>query len=109
MPRIIPLTYAEHPSQVLQLLDLPPEKVAGLRVGTARLAKGERVPPEGESVHAQDEVSILLKGTATLDAGGVTREVGPGEVVYIPAGEPHSSEAKEDCEIFWVLFGGSDG
>lgn len=109
MAKFIPLSYAEHPTQVLQLLDLPPEKLAGLRVGTARLAKGEWVPPEGSSAHAQDEVSIFLSGSATLESGGETREVRPGEVIMIPAGEAHRSRALEDCEIFWMLFGESDG
>ena len=108
MAKFIPLNYAEHPSQVLQLLNLPPEKLAGLRVGTARLSKGEWVPPEGMSTHAQDEVSIFLSGSATLESGGETRKVGPGEVIVVPAGEAHRSQALEDCEIFWMLFGGED-
>lgn len=107
MATFVPLSYAEHPSQVLQLLDLPPEKLAGLRVGTARLSKGEWVPPQGTSTHAQDEVSIFLSGSATLESGGETREVGPGQIVVIPAGEAHRSQALEDCEIFWMLFGES--
>lgn len=108
MAKFIPLNYAEHPSQVLQLLSIPPEKMAGLRVGTARLAKGEAVPPQGASTHAQDEVSVFLSGSATLQSGGETREVGMGEVILIPAGEAHRSQALEDCEIFWMLFGEND-
>lgn len=108
MAKFIPLSYAEHPSQVLQLLDIPPESLAGLRVGTARLSKGEWVPPQGTSAHAQDEVSIFLSGSATLEAGGETRQVGTGEVILVPAGEAHRSQALEDSEIFWMLFGESD-
>ena len=108
MAEFIPLDFAAHPGQVLQLLDLPPEKLAGLRVGTARLAKGEWVPSEGTSKHAQDEVSIFLRGSATLEADGNVRQVGMGEVIVIPAGEAHRSQALEDCEIFWMLFGESD-
>lgn len=108
MAKFIPLNYAERPNQVLQLLDLPPERLAGLRVGTAKLSKGEWVPPEGTSTHAQDEVSIFLSGSATLESGGETRTVGPGEVIVVPAGEAHRSQALEDCEIFWMLFGGED-
>lgn len=66
------------------------------------------MPPVGTSTHAQDEVSIFLKGTATLEAGGETRQVTTGEVIHIPAGEAHRSQALEDCEIFWMLFGGDD-
>lgn len=109
MAEFIPINYADRPAQVLQLLRLPPEQLAGLRVGTARLAQGEWVPPSGTSTHAQDEVSVFLKGSATLEAGGATRHVGAGEIVLIPAGEAHRSQAQEDCEILWVLFGDADG
>jgi mannose-6-phosphate isomerase-like protein (cupin superfamily) len=48
-------------------------------------------PGRGPALHAHDyaEVMIVLEGTATFTAGEESREVGPGEVVIIPAGEPH--------------------
>lgn len=109
MAEFVPLDYAEHPTQVLELLALPHLASAELKVGTARLTKGETVPPDGMSQHPQHEVSIFLRGSATLETGGETREVGPGEVVWIPAGEAHRAQAHEECEIFWVLFGGDHG
>lgn len=108
MARFIPLKFATQPAQVLELLALTPDRLAGLRVGTAKVAKGERVPPQGYSTHAQDEISLLLAGSVTLEAGGGSREVGAGELVWIPAGEAHRSLAHEESEIVWMLYGGSD-
>lgn len=108
MADFISLDYAQHPAQVLELLALPPDRLAGLKVGTAKIAKGEWVPPRGLSAHAQEEISLFLSGSATLESGGSSREVGPGEIVRIPPGEAHRSLAHEDCEILWMLFGVSD-
>lgn len=108
MAEFIPLEYASHPAQVLELLALAPDRLAGLRVGTAKIAKGEWVPPDGHSTHAQDELSLVLSGAVTLEAGGQSRLCGTGEVVLVPAGEAHRSLAQEDCEILWMLFGVDD-
>jgi mannose-6-phosphate isomerase-like protein (cupin superfamily) len=40
--------------------------------------------------HPYDEVLIVLEGRARLDDGTETREVGAGDIVVIPAGEPHA-------------------
>jgi mannose-6-phosphate isomerase-like protein (cupin superfamily) len=39
--------------------------------------------------HPYDEVIVVLDGEATLDDGASTRVVGAGDVVVIPAEQPH--------------------
>jgi mannose-6-phosphate isomerase-like protein (cupin superfamily) len=48
-------------------------------------------PGQGPSLHRHpyDEVLILLEGNATLDDGNATLEAGVGDVIVIPAGQPH--------------------
>ena len=39
--------------------------------------------------HPYDELIVVLEGEATLDDGVRTRVVGSGDIVVIPAGQPH--------------------
>ena len=39
--------------------------------------------------HAYPEVFVIQEGRAVYTAGDETREVGPGDVVVVPAGVPH--------------------
>lgn len=52
----------------------------------------EAAPGRGPSLHTHDyaEVMIVLEGTATFSDGEQSREVTAGNVVIIPAGQPHS-------------------
>ena len=43
--------------------------------------------PQGP--HAEDEVYLVLSGRAAITAGGDTRPVGPGSVVFVAATVPH--------------------
>jgi mannose-6-phosphate isomerase-like protein (cupin superfamily) len=49
-------------------------------------------PGRGPSLHTHpyEEVLIVLEGRATLDNGDGVREVGAGDVVLIPPGQPHA-------------------
>lgn len=100
------LDYPQSPQQVLSLLRLPAESLADLELGTARLARGERVPLEGNSQHARHEVSVILKGALDVDIEGGSTRVAAGEVTVIPAGQKHTAIALEETELIWVFFGG---
>jgi quercetin dioxygenase-like cupin family protein len=52
----------------------------------------EAAPGEGPSLHAHPyaEIFLVQEGTATFSDGRRGREVGPGNVVIVPAGEPHA-------------------
>ena len=52
----------------------------------------EAAPGRGPSLHTHDyaELMIILEGTATFADGEESREITAGNVVIIPAGQPHS-------------------
>ncbi|HCU97664.1 MAG TPA: cupin domain-containing protein [Actinobacteria bacterium] len=65
-------------------------RVSDLSVGTYSIAAGAR---DDQEPHTEDEVYVVTAGHARLEAGGPgeqTAPVGPGSVIYVPAGEPHS-------------------
>ena len=40
--------------------------------------------------HQYDEVFVVLEGEATITAGGKEIKAGPGDIVVVPAGQPHA-------------------
>ncbi|MEX2500804.1 MAG: cupin domain-containing protein [Trueperaceae bacterium] len=91
---------------VRTLLELAPRGGAALRAGSVRLAPGQRVPGEGTSAHAAEELSLITHGSLRGESGGAPFTVAAGEVTLIPAGEAHWAVAGEEgAEIFWVWFG----
>ena len=61
-------------------------RVSDLSVGTYSIAAGA---DDDQEPHTEDEIYVVTAGQATLEAGGQTAAVGPGSVIYVPAGEPH--------------------
>ena len=52
------------------------------------IAPGDRIPLH---THPINEVIAILEGTPEVILGEDTREVGPGTIVFIPAGTPHGT------------------
>jgi quercetin dioxygenase-like cupin family protein len=50
------------------------------------IAPGDRIPLH---THPINEVIVILEGAPEVTLGDETRELGPGGVVFIPAGTPH--------------------
>ncbi len=94
---------------VRTLLDLAPKDGAALRAGSVTLAPGQRVPAEGWSAHAAEELSLIVSGSLTGVSGDAPFEVGGGDVTLIPAGEAHWAVAgPSGAEVFWIWFGAVD-
>jgi mannose-6-phosphate isomerase-like protein (cupin superfamily) len=49
--------------------------------------------------HAYAEVFVIQEGRAVYTAGDERREVGPGDVVVVPAGVPHRFESSGDVPL----------
>lgn len=42
-----------------------------------------------QSPHFEDEVYVVVAGRSRFSAGNQTRDVGPGDTIFVPAGVPH--------------------
>ncbi|HEY7503770.1 MAG TPA: cupin domain-containing protein [Gemmatimonadales bacterium] len=83
------------------------------RAAKADLWAGERLfvglncfePGQTQPVHAHagaDKFYYVCSGRARLTVGEEAREVGPGEIVWAPAGVPHGVEAALERTILLV-------
>ena len=63
-------------------------RVETLAIITEEIAPGDRIPLQ---THDVDEAITILAGDARTRLGDETRRVGPGTVVFIPAGVPHGT------------------
>jgi mannose-6-phosphate isomerase-like protein (cupin superfamily) len=61
-------------------------RVGSLSAGVYELAAGAQ---DGQSPHTEDELYVVLSGSATLVAGDERVEVRPGSAVFVDAGVPH--------------------
>ncbi len=79
-------------------------RVSDLSVGTYSIPGGG---DDDQEPHCEDEVYVVTAGQAALEAGGPggqTAPVGPGSVIYVPAGEPHRFvDITQDLSVI-VLF-----
>jgi quercetin dioxygenase-like cupin family protein len=68
-------------------------------------------PGQGPSLHRHpyDEVLIVLEGNLTLDDGNGTREAGAGDIIVIPAGQPHGFVNSGDGRLRQIDIHASSG
>jgi len=77
-----------------------------LSVGTYSIPVGGR---DAQSPHTEDEIYVVTAGRAKIETPGRTDEVGPGTVIFVPAGEEHRfTEVAEDL-VLLVVFGPAYG
>ena len=77
-------------------------RVPDLSVGTYSIPAGGI---DDQAPHTEDEIYVVTTGRATFEAGGHRVIVGPGSVLYVPAGEVHRfTEVTEDLATV-VIFG----
>ncbi|MDE1174568.1 MAG: cupin domain-containing protein [Parvibaculaceae bacterium] len=68
--------------------------------------------PRGEDrqgPHEQDELYFIVTGRADFEHEGRRRAVIPGDVLFVPAGDPHRFHAMSDDFATWVVFWGPEG
>ncbi len=81
-------------------------RVADLSVGTYS------IPADGadeQEPHTEDEVYVVTAGRASFEAGGERVPVGPGSVIYVPAGEPHRFTGVTADLAVIVMFAPAEG
>ena len=81
-------------------------RVPDLSVGTYCIPAGGT---DNQSPHTEDEVYVVTAGRARIVTPGGTAEVGPGSVIFVPAGEEHRfTDVTEDLALL-VVFGPAYG
>ena len=74
---------------------------AQLSVGTYSIPAGG---VDDQEPHTEDEVYMVQSGRATLVTASGTVPVGPGSVIFVPAGETHTfTDITEDLALVVVF------
>lgn len=81
-------------------------RVPDLSVGTYLIPAGG---VDDQGIHTEDEIYVVVAGRARIMAGGEQSQVGPGAVIFVPAGEEHHFvDIAEDLRLL-VIFGPAYG
>ncbi len=59
--------------------------------------------------HAKDEVYVVISGSGTFVRGRQKIQFAPGDLLFVPAGQPHRFEDFTDDFATWVIFYGPKG
>ena len=81
----------------------------GLRHGSLLL---EVFAPRGEDTqtpHEQDELYIVVSGSASFEHRGEFAEARAGDALFVPAGDEHRFHRMSDDFVTWVVFWGPIG
>ena len=70
--------------------------VETLAIITEEIAVGDAIPLH---THDVDEAITILEGTADARLGSTHRQIGPGTVIFVPAGAPHGMANSGDCPL----------
>jgi len=77
-----------------------------LSVGTYSLPLGS---VDTQDPHSEDEIYVVLAGRGALVTDSTRTQVGPGSVVYVPAGEPHRFVDVVEDLVALVVFAPAEG
>ncbi len=81
-------------------------RVADLSAGLYVLAAGA---VDRQRPHTEDEVYVVLAGRSRFTSGDETRDVGPGDTLFVPAHEAHRFHDITDELHLVVVFGPAEG
>jgi len=81
-------------------------RVPDLSVGTYRVPAGG---VDGQRPHTEDEIYVVVAGQARLVTPTDTTAVGPGSVVFVPAGEEHRFVDITEDLVVLVVFAPAEG
>ena len=72
----------------------------------------ELYAPRGRDLqtpHDRDEAYVVARGSGVFWHEGERVQFGPGDLLWVPAGDAHRFEEFEDDLVVWVLFYGPPG
>lgn len=76
-------------------------RTQALSAGVYRLATGAA---DLQQPHREDEIYYVISGLARFRSGKEDVAVGPGDVLFVPANEPHHfHDITQDLELFVVF------
>jgi mannose-6-phosphate isomerase-like protein (cupin superfamily) len=78
-----------------------PLRVPAMSVGVYVLAAGSN---DEQTPHNEDEVYYVVRGRAVVRIGSSTRAVGPGDCIFVAAGDKHRFEDISDDLELLVVF-----
>ncbi|MEO5714750.1 MAG: cupin domain-containing protein [Luteolibacter sp.] len=84
-------------STIRSLLDLSNAPVANQSLAEATLPVGGETERHYHKV--SEEIYYLLTGSGVMEIDGITRNVGPGDAILIPAGKWHQIRATEPLQF----------
>lgn len=93
------------------LAEMPADQrfVVPLRHGTMSVEVYAPLGEDRQSPHSQDELYIVISGTAQFVRGEERVAVEPQDLLFVPAGQVHRFEAFSANFATWVIFWGPDG
>jgi mannose-6-phosphate isomerase-like protein (cupin superfamily) len=77
-------------------------RVPDLSVGTYSIPAGGT---DDQSPHTEDEIYVVTGGRAVIETPGGAAPVGPGSVIFVPAGEEHRFTTITEDLALLVIFG----
>lgn len=98
---VMETTYRAHGGAVAQMiLDRRVLQEIGF-LAIATLPAGNTIESH---VDPMEEIYFVVSGTGVMGVGGEEREVGPGDAVWVPAGDPHGllATGEEPCVVLVV-------
>ena len=76
-------------------------RVPDLSVGLYVLGAGD---VDGQSPHTEDEIYVVMAGRGRFTAGDDTRDVGPGDTIYVAAAVAHRfHDIAEELQLIVVF------
>ena len=70
------------------------------------------VVPAGKEIpahHAPGEITVqCIEGRVAFTASGKTQELGPGQLIYLTAGETHALRGIEDASLLVTILSGRE-
>jgi mannose-6-phosphate isomerase-like protein (cupin superfamily) len=104
------------PQDLLARLPLPatamwPDGVYDIEAFARSGLSLELFAPRGvdyQTPHAQDELYIVIAGSAMLEIDGVEHACATGDALFVPARVPHRFMNISDDFVAWVIFWGDE-